>query len=325
MTEFFDRYTELIIKNPSSKTEKTITSDELEIVFQTRVYDIGETSIAYGVSANTDAPTVIADIGVFNLSDETIKDIRHETRISKETKNDDDTVTKTITRTGGSVVTLISGYKGHCGVVFTGVVAAMEQEEHGSDVLTILACRDENRIVRNAVVSVSYKNIEGTDNTGMTISQLVTQLANMADIPIGRIDSIDIPVSARTYTQTQSLDDIFKEILAECILHEYVVRYRFKHGALYFTNAAITERTVYDLSPSTGLLSLKFARDAVFANDSYDVTTAMLPDIEWMGAVKISTVEGDYICSVTTKPTYKSDGVVHTTSFTATVADEYLP
>ena len=64
MTEFWDRYTKLIIKNPSSGTEKTITSDELGIYFRTKRWTSGEASESYGATIDN---SVIADIGIFNL------------------------------------------------------------------------------------------------------------------------------------------------------------------------------------------------------------------------------------------------------------------
>ncbi|MHC1600235.1 MAG: hypothetical protein ACXQS5_05385, partial [Candidatus Methanospirareceae archaeon] len=130
MTEFWDRYTKLIIKNPCSGTEKTITSDELGIYFRTTRWTSGEESESYGATIDN---SIIADIGIFNLSDDTIEDIKHE-----------DAYTKTI----GSTVTLISGYRNHSGVIFTGQVAHMEQEFTGSDVMTILKCRESRAIVK---------------------------------------------------------------------------------------------------------------------------------------------------------------------------------
>jgi hypothetical protein len=289
MTEFWDRYSKLIIKNPSSGTEKTITTDELGIYFRTKRWTSGEESESYGATIDN---SVIADIGIFNLSDETIEDIKHE-----------DAYTKTI----GSTVTLISGYRNHNGVIFTGQVAHMEQEFAGSDVMTILKCRESRAIVKNAVVNVTYTG-------GKTLPKLVENLANEAGIPIGRIDPKNIIGEDRTYAPTKSLDTIFTELAIECGF-----TYEFKHGALYFLDSKNRLQTIYDLTPENGLLSMHLTRNPAYTNDSYDVTTLMLPDIQWLGGVKI----GAYICSVTTKPIHISNGEEHCTKFLATIGQEF--
>lgn len=286
---FWDRYTKLIIKNPSSETEKTITSDELGIFFRTKRWTSGEESESYGATLDN---SINADIGIFNLSDDTIEDIKHE-----------DLRENII----GSTVTLISGYRNHSGVIFTGLVAHMEQESSGSDLMTVLKCRESRAIVKNAVVNVTYTG-------GRTLPQLVELLAIKAEIPIARIDPNDIVGKARTYAPTRSLDTIFTELAIECGF-----TYEFKHGALYFLDRKNLLQTIYELTPETGLLSAHLTRNPAYTNDSYDVVTVMLPDIQWLGGVKI----GDYICSVTTKPVHVSDGDAHCTKFLATIGQEF--
>lgn len=286
---FFDRYTKLIIKNPSSETEKTITTDELGIFFRTKRWTSGQESESYGATLDN---SINADIGIFNLSDDTIDDIKHE-----------DLRENII----GSTVTLMSGYRNHYGVIFTGRVAHLEKETSGSDVMTLLRCRESRAIVKNAVVNVTYTG-------GKTLPELVQALAVEAEIPIARIDPKDIIGADRTYAPTKSLDTIFTELAIECGF-----TYEFKHGALYFLDSANRLQTIYDLTPESGLLSMHLTRDPAYTNDSYDVVTLMLPDIQWLGGVKI----GDYICSVTTKPVYTSNGEEHCTKFLATIGQEF--
>jgi len=302
LTEFWDRYTKLVIRNPSDETTKTITTDELDIVFQTRVYDDGDVDAIYGVPKASTAPSSVADIGIFNLSEDTLAAIRHENRSADESGN--------LTKSGGSEVTLISGYREHNGVIFTGVVAGMTQETSGTDILTVLVCRDGMRTVQNAVINKTFSD-------GI-LSDLVKNVANLADISIGRVDDINIKYKERTYTPYQTVDEIFKAIEAEATANGLVVRYNFKHGALYFTNIANEKRTIYDLSTATGLLSMQRSRNTMFVNDSYDVTTLLLPDINWMGGVKI----GSNMYSVTTQPVYTSNDKTHIAEFTATIAGD---
>ena len=317
LPEFFDRFTKLIILNPHVvdplRRTKIITTDELGIFFRTAVYSSGDTGAIYGASKPSTSPTVVADIGIANLSDATIEDIQHEIR--NESIGDDEVIS--LTRTGGSVVTLISGYRDHHDVIFTGVVAAMAQEQTDSDVITTLKCRDEMHVVKNAVVNLTYGKTPS--EVGMTLDKLVEAIANEANIPIGRIDAVSLKMSGpRTYNQLRPIHDIFTEIAAECVENGEDVRYEFKHGALYFLAVANQERTLYDLTPSTGLLSMQPSLNTVYANDSYDIITLLLPEITWMTAVKLN----DYICSVTTKPVHISDGQSHITKFTATIAEE---
>ena len=319
MTEFFDRFTKLVIINPHvvdpSRRTKIITTDELEIYFRTVVYSSGDTGAIYGVPEPSTAPTAVADIGIANLSDATIEDIKHELR--NEATDESGNLLQAVTRTGGSVVTLISGYRNHHDVIFTGVVAAMSQEQTDSDVLTVLKCRDEMHVVKNAVVNVTYG--KNPDEVGMTLDKLVESIANDAKISIGRIDPVSLKMDGpRTYNQLQPIHNIFTEIAAECVANGVDVRYEFKHGALYFLVAGLQERTLYDLTPTTGLLSLQPSLNTIYSNDSYDVTTLLIPKITWMTGVKIN----DYVCSVTTKPVHISDGQSHITKFTATIADE---
>ena len=289
MTKFWDRYTKLIIKNPSSGTEKTITTDELGIYFRTKRWTGGEEAESYGTTIDNN---IIAEIGIYNLSDDTIADIKHE---------------DAYTKTGGSTVTLISGYRNHHGVIFTGLVAHMEQESVGSDVMTVLKCRESRAIVKNAVANVTYTG-------GKTLPELVCALANDAGIPIGRIDQKNVVGAARTYPPTRSLDDIFTELAIECGF-----TYEFRHGALYFLDRENRAQTIYDLSPENGLLAMHLTRNSAYVNDSYEVVTLMLHDMQWLGGVKI----GDYICSVTTKPIHISNGEEHCTKFLATIGQEF--
>ena len=319
MTEFFDRYTKLIIINPHvvdpSRRTMIITTDELEIYFRTVVYSSGDTGAIYGVPEPSTAPTVVADIGIANLSDATIEDIQHELR--NEEVDEDGNLTHSLTRAGGSVVTLISGYRDHHDVIFTGVVAAMSQEQTDSDVITVLKCRDEMHVVKNTVINVTYGKTPG--EVGMTLDKLVESIANDAKISIGRIDPVALKMEGpRTYNQLQPIHNIFTDIAAECVAGGEDVRYEFKHGALYFLTVANQERTLYDLTPTTGLLSLQPSLNTVYSNDSYDVTTLLLPEITWMTGVILN----DYVCSVTTKPVHISDGQSHITKFTATIATE---
>jgi hypothetical protein len=290
MNEFFDRYTKLLIKSPSSGKEILITSDELTIYFSTHRHDTASSSKSYGAMEDN---TIIAEIGIFNLSEDTKELIEYE---------------NTRKKTGGSTVTLISGYKDNHGVIFTGLVASMETRGVDADSITILHCRESKAIVQNAVVNVTYTG-------GRTLSKLVEDLANEAEIPIGRIDPKNIVGKSRTYAPLQSLDEIFTELAIEC---EF--RYEFLHGALYFLDPTNTERELYVLTPSTGLLSAYLEYDPVWVNDSYDVTTLLIPNIRWMGAVKI----GDYVCSVTKKPIHISNGENHCTKFLATVCEEVV-
>jgi len=317
LPDFFDRYTKLIILNPHVvdplRRTKIITTDELEIYFRTVVYSSGDTGAIYGVPEPSTAPSVVADIGIANLSDATIEDINHEIR--NESLDDNDI--PSLTRTGGSVVTLISGYRDNHDVIFTGVVAAMSQEQADSDVITVLKCRDEMHVVKNAVVNLTYGKTP--DEVGMTLDKLVEAIANEAKISIGRIDKVSLKLDGpRTYNQLQPIHSIFTDIAAECVQNGEDVRYEFKHGALYFLNVADQESTLYDLTPNTGLLSMQPSKNTVYANDSYDVTTLLIPEITWMTGIKIN----DYICSVTTKPVHVSDGQIHITKFTATIATE---
>ena len=290
MTEFFDRYAKLIIKNPDSGTEKTITSDELTIYFRTYRYMTAGSSVSYGAMEDN---TILAEIGIFNLSDDTRANITHE-----DAK----------TKTGGSTVTLISGYKDNHNVIFTGLVASMETRRVGADSVTVLHCRESKAIVQNAVVNVTYTG-------GKTLPKLVEELANEASIPIGRIDPKNILGKDRTYAPIQSLDSIFTELAIECGF-----RYEFGNGALYFLDPDNQLRELYVLTPSTGLLSMYLEYDPVYVNDSYNVTSLLIPEIKWMGAVKI----GDYVCSVTTKPIHLSNGAEHCTKFLATIGEKVV-
>lgn len=286
--EFFDRYTKLIIKNPSSETEKTITTDELGIFFRTKRWTSGQESESYGAILDN---SINADIGVFNLSDDTIDDIKHE-----------DLRENII----GSTVTLMSGYRNHYGVIFTGLVAHIEKETSGSDVMTVLRCRESRAMVKNAVVNVTYTG-------GKTLPELVQALAVEAEIPIARIDQKNIIGASRTYAPTRSLDTIFTELAIECGF-----TYEFKHGALYFLDRANRLQTIYDLTPESGLLSMQLTRDPAYINDSYDVVALMISDIQWLGGVKL----GEYVCSVTTKPVHISNGDEHCTKFLATIGQQ---
>lgn len=295
MTDFYDRYTELIIRDPDSATTTTITSDELTVVFRTRVHDTGS-SESYGAGEQD----LTAEIGVFNLSDATIAGISHE---------------NTKTKTGGSTVTLISGYRGHHGVIFTGLVASISTEAYDADVLTIIGCRESNAIVKNAVVSMVW-SVEGEDPE-IPLSTIFTDIANEANIPIGRIDPCKTTTASRTYDQSQSVHAIFEEIKNECNVDENF-RYEFDQGAVYFLDVENLERTVYDLTSSTGLLSAQFKRSPSYVNDSYDVTTVLLPELKWGGGVKID----NYVCSVTTKPIHVSNDDGHYTKFMATIGEK---
>lgn len=287
MIELWDRYTKLVINSPSSETTKTVTSDELTIYFRTSRYMTANSSISYGA---TEDNTILAEIMVYNLSPNTLADITHENMHTKK---------------GGSTVTLMSGYRDHNGVVFTGIVASMTQQRIGADMVTLLYCRSSKAIVQNTVVNVQY-------SAGKSISELVNALAVEAHIPIGRIDDIPIPVGNRTYAPVQSLDSIFIELMVECGDR---CRYEFENGALYFLDMDNKERTLYDLNPGTGLLSMYLEYDPAYTNDTYNVTTLLLPGIRWMGAVKI----GEHICTVVTRPTYISTDTEHCTKFLSTV------
>ena len=285
MTEFFDRYTKLLIKSPVSGKEISITSDELTIWFSTSRYETASSSTSYGAMEDN---TILAEIGIFNLSEDTKAIIEYE---------------NAKLRTGGSTVTLISGYIDNNGVIFTGLVASMTTQRVGADSMTLLHCRESKAIVQNAVVNVTYTG-------GRTLPKLVEDLANEASIPIGRIDQKNIFGMSRTYAPLQSLDSIFTELAIECGF-----RYEFLNGALYFLDPDNQLRELYVLSPSNGLLSTYLEYDPAHVNDSYNVTTVLIPDIKWMWAVKI----GEYVCAVTKKPIYTSNDAEHCTKFLATV------
>ena len=289
MTEFFDRYTELLIKSPINQKEISITSDELTIHFSTSAYMTADSTESYGASEDE---TLLAEIRVFNLSDDTKELIEYEDAHKK---------------TGGSTVSLTSGYRDHHAVLFSGLIAAMETKRDGADSVTVLYCRESKAIVQNAVVNVTYTG-------GKTLSKLVEDLANEAEIPIGRIDPKNIVAKARTCTPLQSLDSIFTELAIECGF-----RYKFLNGALYFLDPDFKLRETYVLTPKTGLLSMYPKYDPVFVNDSYEVTTLLIPDIKWMWAVQL----GDYVCSVTTKPIHTSNDTEHCTKFLATIGEMY--
>ena len=290
VNEFFDRYTELIIKSPVSEKEISMTSDELTIYFSTTRYATANSSESYGAMEDN---TILAEILVFNLSEDTKALIEHEDAHIK---------------TGGSTVTLISGYRDHHAVIFTGLVASMQTACVGADSATLLYCRESKAVVQNAVVNVTYTG-------GKTLPKLVEDLANEASIPIGRIDPKNIVGKSRTYAPLQSLDSIFAELAIEC---EF--RYVFENGALYFLDPDNQLRETFVLTPSTGLLSMYLEYDPVYVNDSYNVTTLLIPDIKWMWPVQL----GDAVCSVTTKPIHTSNDTEHCTKFLATIGEMWV-
>jgi len=262
-----------------------ITSDELSIYFRTSRWTSGEDADSFGATIDN---SVVAEIEIFNLSDDTISKIEHE---------------DAYTKTGGSTITLESGYRGHSGVIFTGTVAHMEKDFSGVDMGIVLKCRESKAIVKNMVVNVTY-------TSGMLLTDIVESLAVKSNLSIAQIDPSTVVCKARTYSPTKSLDTIFTELAIECGF-----TYEFKHGALYFLDMGNRMKTIYDLTPETGLLSATLTRNPAYTNDSYDVVALMLPNIEWLSGVKID----DYVCSVTTKPVHISNGEEHCTKFLATV------
>lgn len=292
----WNRFTEVSIKDRTTKQAITLNSDGVTIWFDIRHQDVDA-----GAGR-------ICTLYIYNLSQAT-KDIitAAEYNPADNYQIVADEPVEVYEPKGGSEVLVDSGYKDHHGAVFMGMVTEKYDTIEGSDVCTVLKCRSYDALTHHTRINKTYVGeIKWTD--------IAKDMLDLAGVPIGKMDDSDIVLregASQTYTDADSIDDNMRA-LAQGINFDY----RIVNGAVYMTDVEQPDETVYVLTPDTGLLKAELSSGREFYNPTYIVTSLLLPDLTQGRLVQIN----DMMCLIMSRTNYTSNELLHIVEFDAMVA-----
>lgn len=199
MSESYGRVTELIVGGQTLKTP------DLEIRFD--------------VPFDDDPDPNEARIEIYNLTDNTINNIAHFSR-----------------------VVLNAGYKGDVGTILSGYISFYETRWEGPDKITTFTVLDSEPLDSRTIPSVSYaKNTKAS-----TIIKDLLKRGNLSTAALSLVKDI---VYTEGVTVEGSVVDAIKNVAADCQTSFYILK-----GKLYIRPLSQGDKTNFVLSPKTGLI-----------------------------------------------------------------------
>ncbi|MCE5168532.1 hypothetical protein LQV63_04285 [Paenibacillus profundus] len=209
MSESYGRVTELIVGGQTLKTP------DLEIHFD--------------VPFDDDPDPNEARIEIYNLSDNTVNNITHHSK-----------------------VVLNAGYKGDVGTILSGYISFYETRWDGPDKITTFSVLDSEPLDERTIPSVSYaKNTKA--------STIIKDLLKRGKLSVAVMSLVKDVVYTEGMTVEGSVVDAIKNVAADCQTSFYILQ-----GKLYIRPLSQGDRTNFVLSPKTGLLG----SPSFFSDDS---------------------------------------------------------
>lgn len=196
---------------------KGVFGFEAKVISGAVTINSNELDLEFTVNFDDDMEANEAEIIVYNLSQNTIKQLKNESQISIE-----------------------AGYKGDIGVVFSGFIKKVKSKREEADKVTTIKCIDD--ITEHTITEITFA-------AGTKASYILQTLLNKTGLPI----AVFKMRRDHTYDSEQKVDgdlmENIKKFSEVCGVSTYI-----KNGKIYSRHIKEGDNLYFELSEETGLI-----------------------------------------------------------------------